>query len=307
MPVEPRAIIPKPPSGVYEKAKKYGFYILRTVSTGVGYSLLDFYDEINPQPINETDPLAHEWVRWQCRVEHLGSTETADDQVFSLDTFNWTNGAVDNSWTDLDYQTAANRIGPFMQAISTIMPNYLRFYQLAAYKMSFNDYNAVDHTTGKPLGPFAPSGPPVKQYTLIYAGTGTEGSHPAGCSTVTEVTGERKHWGRIYTPTLRSTVYGANGRLATTICDQLAAAYATMFDALAADELPLCVPITQNNKQPFRMLTNVIGVRVDDVPDVHRSRRPKRAQYHKILPTPAATQQPAEIPPPPDFLLEQTA
>jgi hypothetical protein len=126
---------------------------------------------------------------------------------------------------------------------------------------------------------------------LDIVGTGGQGIAPQVASTVTLMTAARKHWGRVYLP-ISPTVIGNGGRVLESSVDAYANAFKTWFNSMfnlsgwtsaPFGAIPVIVQRTSlSDGLPGVLTRRVIGVRVDDVPDVIRSRRWKSAGYRKI-------------------------
>lgn len=99
--------------------------------------------------------------------------------------------------------------------------------------------------------------------------------------TATYRTASRRHWGRNYWGGLTSNAYGATtfGRLQTTYCDAYALGLRTWFNDLY-DNARIIEPVVWSAK--YRGWLTVTELAVDDVPDVIRRRRAKRATYKRV-------------------------
>lgn len=250
--------------------------------------LLNQFDQgasIAPTQSVADDAEAQTWRRFSVRAGDNISGDAGDDQYFSIDIVNLTNGQVDSSWTAGDYSTAAQAIAAFCTSLTPILNSRYTINRLTAYVMAFNPYS-----NSKPL---APTGPPDEAWTLATLGGGVNTVPAQPCSTVTELTPVRAHWGRFYLPTLGGNAYAISGHLTSSAVDTIANAAGAMYDLLHMNQLWPVVVSTQSNKAPLRALQGVTGIKVDDVPDVIRRRRLQHATYSKTLPVPAALQQPA--------------
>lgn len=273
--IDLQAVLPQPPPTLPPWAKVL-WYLAETVAIGVTYLQFDSGQEIQPTAGTPDDPTATTWRRFQMVYENNISVERADDQVFTIDLVNYTNNAIDNTWTPADYTVCDTNIGVFCATLVSVIPTWLTLTQIRAYRMTFNPY-----TNPKP---FAASGAPEYMSTKNVPGTGGGLVAPQATTTVTELTPVRKHWGRFYLPTMASSVYAAGGRLATAQVDAIAAAANKMYGDLAANQFYPVVPVVQVDKQPVRALQGVTQVRVDDVGDVVRRRRYRSPNHTKTLP-----------------------
>lgn len=288
--VSAAASLPNPPGALPLWAKVL-WYLAETVGPGVLWNAFEFGQEIGAAAAGAGEPATTTWRRAQVRTIDVISNDDADDQYFTIDLINYTNGVPDSTWTATDYQQATDAIGDFTGALAPFIPTRYTFSQIAYYIMAFQPYGNLT-ADGKPGPDFVNSGPPdmVSPITRACTGPGTIAAQP--CSTVTEETPSRANWGRFYTPTLGTSAYQVSGRLTTAVVDTVAGAAETMYYALNGNQLIPVVPTTQSQKQKVRVLQGVTGVRVDDVPDIIRRRRPKYPAYRAIRPL-AAQQQPA--------------
>lgn len=116
--------------------------------------------------------------------------------------------------------------------------------------------------------------------TVRYDTTSRPGSTAAllppqvSCA-VTEVTAVRRRWGRFYIPFLATG--GTTGRFSQMFCDTVAAAAKTMLEGVEGT----WTPVVYGEKFPF--ILPILQVRVDDVPDIIRTRRWRSASYRAML------------------------
>lgn len=277
------ASLPSPPATLPPWAKVL-YYVAETVAIGVGFLNFDFGAPMSSTGGAAGGPDPDTWRRFVLHFADNQSAEPADDQVFTVDVVNLTDGQVDSTWNQSDYDQAMYALGSFAAALRSHIVSRLVCDRISAYVMAFRPYSE--------LKPFAESGPPEFVQAQAYAGAAGPNVGPQGCSTITEETPSRAHWGRIYSPTIGTTSIGNDGRLTGAARSALATALHDTYAALMTNQLYPVVPTTQVDKVPARTLQAVTGVRVDDVLDVHRSRRHKFAQNRTILPVTAA-QQPA--------------
>ena len=257
-------LLPPPPPTLPPWAKVV-WYAADFVATGVTYVAFDYAQSMPTTKTLETDPDPAQWRHIQVTAEDTTSADTADDQVFTFDLVNYTNGAIDSSWTIDDYNAVDLHLQGFLNSIKPNLQPRLTFTRWAAYVRQWNP-----KTIAKP---WPDSGQPEHVGVLNIACTGVGALPPQVCSTVTELTPSRKHWGRFYSPTLAGNTIAASGRLATAFQDGLVAAASSMYESLVSTELIPVVPSLMADKVPARTLQQVTGVRVDDVVDTQRSRR----------------------------------
>ena len=229
----------------------------------------------NMSPVVQ-DVGADEWRRVAIRWEDVISSDTADDCFITLDIANITNGAIDDSWTEGDYATCETLIDQFLFAWAPHCVSRLKASELRWYRRAFNDY-AIQK-------PFADSGPPVRVTTVNHPGTGTLTAAPQTALSITEVTTFPKNWGRFYLPGLGSGAIGPDGRLLSTVQDQVAGNVLALYDGLMGAEFFPVVPTTQVGKVPARGLLTVGEIHIDDVIDVIRRRRLKHSLRTVVAP-----------------------
>jgi len=271
-----------PPPPILPPWAKVLWYLAESVAIGATYKAYDYGQAITPAGGGEGAPEPTEWRRIQVRVSDTISAAVADDQVYTLDFVNYTNGSPDSSWTDPDHTQLANIVGNFIAAVALNTITRMVATEMRFYRMAFNPYSNPK--------PFAESGPPVHIHALSNAGANATEQIPQATSTITEETPSRRHWGRLYIPTIHGGTLKAGGRFTTATVDALCQAYSDMaVSASASDFFPVVPTTSQWNGQvsvPMRALQNVTGCRVDDVPDVIRRRRHRESSYMKRLPLP---------------------
>jgi hypothetical protein len=255
------------------------WYVAETVAIGVSWKLFDYGQAINGVKAETGAAEATEWRRFVAHWDDTTSVEAADDQYHSIDVVNYTGGQVDSTWNQADHDYVTAAFLNFVVAIAGSTCSRYACKDVKAYRMAYNDYSFVK--------PFAESGPPVHAASTNTLGAGGSTIAPQICSTISERTPVRANWGRTYLPTLGSSMVDSGGRLTTACVDALANAYSTLANSLHAQDFFLVVPATSSNRSPVRALQNVTEVAVDNVADVHRSRRHKNQTHRLIIPTPA--------------------
>lgn len=282
-------ILGPPPAGSNWRVKLL-WYAADAVATGIVYTLFDYGIPINPAPATAEDPDPDTWMHVQVKYEDIGNAAFADDQMFTLDVINYTNDAVDNTWTAGDFDNVNTAINQYCTALAPLLsPNY-RCAEFKYYRRLFNPREIAK--------PYPDAGGPAHVHTTSILGTGTAGLPPQVTTTITEITASRKHWGRMYLPTLGFNAMNATGRLLTTAATTICTAAETLAVALNNSGFRLVVPTTSSGgiydptvKGDWttviaRTLQQVNSFRVDDVVDSHRSRRNKQALVRVDRPTP---------------------
>jgi len=88
--------------------------------------------EISPVQAGATVPTGDEWRRLEFHWANTQSVDTADDQWFTIDIVNYTNGNVDSTWTDQDYLDVFSAFNPFVTAVAANTVNYLELVDVRA-------------------------------------------------------------------------------------------------------------------------------------------------------------------------------
>ncbi len=183
-----------------------------------------------------------------------------------------------DTWTVAHFQLAESRIQTLLTSLSSLLPASHTRKEVRWYRKAFNPL-----TTSKAI---ADSGPPVRVLSLGNTPFGGPGPDPYQVAmSVTERTALPKHWGRFYLPISLGATWEAGastGRFKHASMDTVALAVKAMYEGLHTDNLAPCVPITQLNKGPARALVGISHVRVDDIPDIQRRRRPGTVAYRAI-------------------------
>lgn len=228
--------------------------------------------------INAVDQApAAEWRHLQIVWERVGNAEAADRYVNSFDIVNITNGNVDSTWTDTDYNTVQTQVVGMIAAFQALQASGMRCKEVRYYRRQFNPVTFTD--------PFAPSGPPDRIFQVGTVGTGTGASTTAQVAiTHTEKTPYPRHWGRSYWPVPAAGVIGTDGYIVSSLIDTFAAQLGSHMQTLQAAEFFPVVPVTQIQKAPARALLQVNSIQVDNVADVIRRRRPSVTTHRAFAP-----------------------
>ena len=276
--VNPLATLPNPPPALPIWAKVV-YYIVETIAIGVGFSKFDWGKSILAAGGGEAVGDPQTWRRFSFKWQDTVSTDDADNQYFNIDIANITNGDIDGTWTQADYDAVFGALSLMVTSMSASISTRYWCEHVSSYVMAYNPYSLPK--------PFAHSGSPEAVHAVGVTGTAGGSSAPQVCSTVTEETPVRANWGRFYSPTIGGTAIDTSGRFITANVDALATAVHDCYEDLMSNQFFPVVPATSSAKQPLRALQTVTGVRVDDVLDVHRSRRHHIAAHRKILPLPS--------------------
>lgn len=270
--------LPSPPPTLPPWAKVL-WYLAEGVAVGISWKLYDYGASIIGA--GGTDA-PDEWRRFVAHFSDTVSASPADDQQFTVDVVNYTNGNIDSSWTQGDYDLVTAAFDNFGPSFMPHVSNRMVWDRVDAYRMAFNAYSNSK--------PFAESGPP--DYSRAYAVTGgdPQAIPPQSCTTITERTLTRANWGRMYLPSFGANAWAGSGRLGGNNMNAIAQGYHDFVVTLGQAELFVVVPATSVQKSPLRALQGIQAVSVDDVPDVQRRRRFKEALSHAILPVTALTQ-----------------
>jgi len=228
---------------------------------------------------------APEWRRFVMTFSDTVSQDNADDAKITFDIVNYTGGAIDDTWTDTDYQAVRTDLRAIATAWGAHMDTHHSYTKIDAYRMTFNPAWVGSPLTEKRF-PFNLTGPPEFSSPESVPGAGGTGcAAPQVAMSVTEVTPIRRSWGRFYLPFPDVGLYDqTTGRWQPTHVDSIATAIQGVHNSLGAKEFQMVVPITQSQKQRVAALEQVTHIRIDNVPDVIRRRRFKHASYVKTLP-----------------------
>lgn len=96
---------------------------------------------------------------------------------------------------------------------------------------------------------------------------------------VTFTTPSRRHWGRSYMPAPAAAGLDSTSRFTSAYVDAIAGAWDTLFNSMGTNAT-VFVPVVWSAR--YRGALSLVGVKIDDVPDVIRRRRPKIKTYEKL-------------------------
>lgn len=237
-----------------------GRYFVRMAPylTGLAYDLY---------AASERTDAPEDFTARRCQVV-MARNLSEDVVTNTYDFLNITSGAIDSSWTTADYQAVEGYLRTMYAALVSWFPS----------TWSVREFRW--HLLPDPAGDTAARrvAPPSSSVT----GSATASVPPQIACTLTKQTASRKHWGRVYLgPISQSALAGSttSGRFSTTYVDAIAAAGNTLRSTCQLNDFPMVV----YDRARLHFAT-VDSVRVDDIPDVIRSRRPDWVPYRKLLP-----------------------
>lgn len=271
-----------PPLGVpLSPWSKALVWLAETVAGGIIWQQFDEGAEMQPTSSSGSSEGADQWRKFVFKVEDAISLDSADDQYFSVDLANITNGAIDSSWTDADYSAVFGALDGFATEVAGRMCTRYAIKELRAYRRAFLPYSSSK--------PFADSGAPEKIWSMNRLGLLPGQVPPQVSITITEMTASRANWGRMYLPAPGTSAIDDTGRLEANAYNGLINALHLAYDDLMGAEFFPVVPTTsvggtKVQPNPVRSLQVVSGVRIDDVLDVQRSRRHKNHQVRITKP-----------------------
>lgn len=218
----------------------------------------------------------NEWRHFQFVFVPSFSTDPAEVCITTMDVLNTTGGVVDATWTQADYDTIGSSFSRLLPGVLGMMSSTYTCTEVRAYRRAFNPMSNPK--------PFALSGPP--EYVYASQGSGALSSPLPGQVSVTstDITTYPRHWGRNYWPGISAATVGAAGQLGTVYLNALVTAVHDCYQFLYDAEFLPVVPVTQQQKVPFRGLLGVTKVQVDSVFDIQRRRRVRRAAEKVSLP-----------------------
>lgn len=230
------------------------------------------YDSLDFEHTDD-DPEALTWCRVETVFTRATPAGTAEDvATVGMNIMNITGGAPDPTWTSGDFAALVTPISTYWGSINSNLTNNHTIKEHRLYLRRFNPMTEAK--------PFAPSGPPAYVMADTRSGTVAATGHALpyqAAMTHTLVTSWPRHWGRFYLPGLDAAALDDKGRIKAANITAVSNAYTTFATSLAAADFFPVVPVTQVEKTPWRGLLTVQGHQVDDIPDVQRRRRARRA------------------------------
>lgn len=217
-------------------------------------------------------------LRWN--RETPGST-VEDYAQISLHILNLTGGDIDTTWTTSDYTTCETALNEWLTSMNTVFSSKFTLVDYRWYSMRFASPMSELHR-------FDFSGPPLRITVKGTPGGSTGAPLPyQNALSVTFDSGVPKHWGRVYLPGLTVSALDVDGRVSAAYTGLTSNAFAELFDDLYGAEFQPVVAVTQVNKVLAPALLTVKQVRVDDIVDVVRRRRPRTPRFRTVgVPTP---------------------
>lgn len=241
----------------------------------LGEALVDTHHEAS-------DVTDVEWRKLVLRFTRSTPAGSVEDQAqIAFNILNLTGGQVDKTWTTADYTTCEAAVSEWFNNVRGLIHTSHTCTDFRWYRMAFSDPMSPSHR-------FAFSGPPQRVTPFGGVGAQTNTALPyQDAMTATLDTGVPRHWGRFYLPGLTAQALGTPSRWINTATQTLANGTAEFFDDLYRAEFQPVVPVTQVDKALVPALLTVAQVRVDDIPDVIRRRRPKQTLLRTVgVPTP---------------------
>lgn len=196
-----------------------------------------------------------------------GSGNFSDKErgLFGVHYLNTTGGDLDVTWVTADYAAVESAIQTYWTALSPWMTG---------------DVKLVEHRW-YPFGPgVLPPNPPSRIQAaaagLVGTGTGLE-PHQIG-ETCTFRTPLRRHWGRIYLPLMKC-VGDNGGQIGSSLVDAVANGMRTAVGSMNTAQG--IVPCVYDRSRHSAL--GITAYEADSIPDVIRRRRPRTANYKKIV------------------------
>ena len=208
--------------------------------------------------------------RMQISFASVDQTTARDDlRVCTIDLLKGANTTPSDTWLTADFTAAKAAVNAFWTSIGVHFNTLTSLKKIAFYK----------------LGPaVVPPQPPVHSQDYAAAGGATGSTLPPQVAvSVTEMAGEKPHWGRFYLPAPGVGLCNNFGRISGSGHSAIADAADTMYEAFKTAGIPAVVyrrPLPVRTRKdgvelPAREASawTVDKLQVDDVFDVIRSRR----------------------------------
>jgi hypothetical protein len=213
---------------------------------------------------NTDDGISNAAFARRCILRWDRSAFSDDIVQTHVDLVNVTAGALDDTWTSGDFTTVEGYLDTFWNAIKAKYSPSLILSEYRWYR----------------LGPGAvPPEPTVRVTPKSIAGTSATDSLPPQISpNVSLQTALRKRWGRIYLPAPVESMNAPTGNITQADVDTFATAANALETSLAGADFEWVV--YSPTKQRAYTINRVV---MDNVFDVQRSRRFRRATYRKVF------------------------
>lgn len=211
------------------------------------------------------------WRHFQLVFADPTNLEVADRSVTGIDIANITGGGLDSTWTDADYTAVITELDTMILAWAPLMDSTHRCVEIRSYVRQFNPVTTAE--------PFTKTGPPERIYSRSVQGTATAAQPPQIAVTTTERTAYPKHWGRNYWPAPATSTIDSKGYIKQASVDTFGPAIKDAYARLMAKEFFPVVPVVQIEGTPARGLLTVHSLQMDNLFDVQRRRRFKKATY----------------------------
>lgn len=246
----------------------YGHGITHTAETTAYWATQSkFSDTLEiVQPENTLGCNRMQWIF--TRSVPTGARE--DVAVFGMCFGKAVGGGLYSTLLNADMVAIDNAVTPLRTALTSLFSSSFTLAEVRWFQ------HRADHATSAKGNEVV--GPPVRINAMAtsWGGTLARNTDQVAC-TVSWRTAARRHWGRIYLPGLETgqidTTYG---RLKNTAVDTIATAFRT-FEA-AANTQSCQLGVWSFKKKAFLQLSEI---RVDNVLDIQRRRRPKQSNYYK--------------------------
>lgn len=228
-----------------------------------------------------TDTFELRKLQWRLsRAPSGGTIEDVDVMTFH---FIKATGGVAGTYNDAtDLAAVETSTNTLTTTLKAFWPTFMHSDQYRWYKDGPAFYKAPD--AGQPY--YIPVGdnPAIRITEVDTAGTGSGNANaPQLAMSVTEVTSQRKHWGRFYVPTPVSTVLSTDGRIPSGNVTTILQAVVDHYNRCrTASMVPVVFSIQKPDrpKKPSGTLAaspatayEVLSLQMDDLFDVIRSRR----------------------------------
>jgi hypothetical protein len=214
---------------------------------------------------NTQSPIANNILCRKAVLEWTRAGLGLDVAQTHLDIANITNGQLDDSWTQADFESCELNLMVMWDQI----------------KEHFGINTILDTIRWYRVGPGAtPPEPAVRVLDVNDGGSSTYPELPAQCAAnITWRTGVRKAWGRAYLPAMTTSSLTPEGVITDQIVQDIAAAANQFVANIAGGDFHLVV-YSPTHQQAY----NVERVAVDNIFDTQRRRRHRTHSYQVVHP-----------------------